>query len=157
MELGPRLWRIGIATGYRISSDISLHWDCLQWWQALFCHWWRYRPTPWHCPRQKLLLDQCNNQHNVLYIVSILWPCHPTSPDRTWTHHWTWHSHMFRFHCRCCRHQCTQAWWWRAVIAGFLVALWAFELGDWLCAVCSWPSDQRSVCHNVLQSLPANL
>lgn len=39
---------------------------------ALFCHGWRYRHTPWYCPHLKLLLHQCNNQHSILHIMSIL-------------------------------------------------------------------------------------
>ena len=83
VELGPRLQGYGFATGCRISSRYltALRWPSLM---TYFASDGDISPHHDTAPHQKLLLNWCINQHCVLHVVSILWPCQPNS-CRTWT------------------------------------------------------------------------
>lgn len=99
-------------------------------------------------PILELLLHQCSNQHSALQIIS-----HPLLTECELITEHVLPPHV-RFNCRCCWHQHKRAWRWMVVIVG----LWQpYELRDSLCGVCSWSSEPRDLCQNILETLPANL
>lgn len=80
---------------------ISLHWDCLQWWQTLVFQWGR-----------------CGKHHHTASTKSSAFPhlhCTLTLRSNCCGQKLL---HMFRFQRMCCRRQCHWAWQWIAVIAG---------------------------------------
>ena len=120
---------MGLPLGAESHVNIYLHWDCLQWWQALFScegdaakH--HHTASTKRCYSISAAQQSPRHRHT-LTLLFCHWQNQNSSLSITFLH-------MFRLQCTCCRNQRKQAWWWRADMVGLLAAL-----RDRRLAVCS--------------------